>query len=215
MQSVFLSRKVLGVGFLWALLILGIAGAFPTAQGAIEKIQGKDLMTGKNAEYFLDPSSLPSETLTHSALNAPSRTKKATVVVFLSAKCPCSQSHETVLKELYRDFNGPEFEFVGVHSNADEDLDFTQNHFKNAALPFRILQDEQAKIADRLGAYKTPHVYVIGKGNEILFQGGVDDSHHAPTAKKHYLRNALTAIRAGTPITDREVRVLGCAIKRP
>jgi peroxiredoxin len=179
-----------------------VLGVFSSASfGAIERIQGSDLLTGKKLEYYLGSSE--------------ARAKKATVVVFLSAKCPCSQSHEEVLKQLHKDFSGPDFQFIGVHSNADEGLEMTQLHFEKAGLPFAVLHDEKAEIADQLGAYKTPHVYVIGKGQEVLFRGGVDDSHHAPAAQRHYLRNALTAIRDGKPIADRAVRVLGCAIKRP
>src|SRR5690242_3859591 len=49
-----------------------------------------------------------------------SQAKLATVVVFLSAKCPCSADHEPILDSLAQEFKGAGFQFVGIHSNADE-----------------------------------------------------------------------------------------------
>lgn len=189
-------------GALLLSVVLGIQMGSVVALGAIEKtqalnLQGPDLLTRKKVEI---------------QYSAP---EKATVVVFLSANCPCSRSHEKTLQDLHKTFSGPMFQFIAVHSNADESWEFAKKYFETAKLPFPIVQDNGAVIADQLGAFKTPHVYVIGKNQEILFQGGVDDSHHAPTAKKHYLEEALTAIRDGVVIQERNVRVLGCAIKRP
>jgi hypothetical protein len=133
---------------------------------------------------------------------SPSQAKKATVVVFLSASCPCSASPAGV-------------QFVAVHSNSDESADLARIHFKASELPFPIIQDEGAKIATGLKAFKTPHVFVFDPRGEILFQGGVDDSHIAATAKKHYLREALVAIGEGKRPPVSEVRTLGCIIKRP
>ena len=46
------------------------------------------------------------------------------VVTFLSAKCPCSDSHVAVLKDLSAKFK--EFSFVAIHSNFDEAADLTK-----------------------------------------------------------------------------------------
>jgi peroxiredoxin len=140
--------------------------------------------------------------------------EKATVVIFLSARCPCSASHQGVINLLSKEFKAPEFRFVGIHSNSDENLETARNHFKEA-FEFPVIQDEQAILADEFRAYKTPHVFVLGPKRQVLFQGGVDNSHHAHQATKHYLKEALVAIREGKEILEKEVRVLGCAIKRP
>ncbi len=141
--------------------------------------------------------------------------KKATVVVFLSVNCPCSRGHEEALKKLANQFKDPDFQFVGIHSNADEGVEKSRAYFKQAALPFPVLQDEGAKIAIHLEAVKTPHAYVLDPSGKILFQGGVDDSHYSRTADKKYLEDALTSIKKGESVSKSFVRVLGCAIKRP
>lgn len=143
----------------------------------------------------------------------PQAKAKATVVAFLSAKCPCSAGHEVILKALYEQYAKEGISFIGVHSNQDETLEQTKVHFKEAGLPFPVLQDEGAKIANKLKALKTPHVFII-KDDQIVFQGGVDDSADPTEARKHFLSDALKEIQANKPITVSQARALGCVIKR-
>ncbi len=138
--------------------------------------------------------------------------KKATVVVFMSAVCPCSGSHEGLLKKMAQDFS--DFQFVAVHANIDEKLEDSQKHFKEAALGFPVIEDSRSVLANHFGALKTPHVYVLGPQGEMIYQGGVTDSHVGPTAKKQYLQEVLTDLQAGQVPRHKETRSLGCYIQR-
>jgi hypothetical protein len=155
---------------------------------------GKDLLTGREVRF-------------------PSQENRTPVIVFLSAKCPCSQSHEPELKRLHARFAGSGFEFIGVHSNQDETLADSKKHFKAAALPFPVIEDRGAKLADEFRALKTPHVFVL-KGSEVVFQGGVDDSADGARAKKRFLEDALSSLQLGKPLEVSRARALGCAIQR-
>ncbi|MBS1970649.1 MAG: redoxin domain-containing protein [Bdellovibrionales bacterium] len=137
---------------------------------------------------------------------------KGTVVVFLSAKCPCSDSHITELKSLFEKYK--DFKFVGIHSNVDEDLEFSKKYFVAQALPFPVLQDEKATLADTFKAFKTPHAYVLSPEGEIVFQGGITNSANGKDAKVHYLADALEDIQQGHKIKTASVRTLGCVILR-
>lgn len=138
--------------------------------------------------------------------------KMGLVLVFLSVKCPCSNSHVGELKELAKKY--PQFRFVAVHSNSDESYDLAKDYFKGLDLPFMAIQDEKAKIADELKAYKTPHVYVFGSSGETLYKGGVTSSSNAPTAEKHYLADVLLELSSGRTLKVTETRTLGCVIAR-
>ncbi len=139
---------------------------------------------------------------------------KARVWVFLSAKCPCSNSHIEKINAAYRDFATQSFEFVGIHSNQDEPEPLARSYFAPRGILFPVFHDSGAKIADRLGAFKTPHVFIEGKDHQILYQGGVDDSKHAQSTPTDFLRDALTAIRDGRKVTKEKTRTLGCVISR-
>lgn len=145
------------------------------------------------------------------AISFPSKAR-ATVLVFLSATCPCSASHESVLFKLQEQF--PEISFYGIHSNADEDLATTKSHFEEAKLPFPILQDNKTVLADKLGALKTPHVFVLDKEGKTIYHGGVTNSHVGPSADKNYLKEVLEDISLNKPPRHKEGRALGCYIQR-
>ncbi|NDG84711.1 MAG: thioredoxin family protein [Proteobacteria bacterium] len=142
------------------------------------------------------------------------RSSKGTVVLFLSAKCPCSASHEQSLKELHSEFSRKGFRFIGIHSNGDESDELAVSHFRSSAFPFPVLRDRDSTLAEEFHAYKTPHAFVLDSKGKIVFQGGVDDSHLAPEAKRHYLKEALIALTEGRNPDPAEVRALGCLIKR-
>ncbi len=146
-------------------------------------------------------------------VSGPDSSFKATVYVFLSARCPCSNGHEGALKALYREFHEKGFQFVGIHSNQNETEDEARAHFSASKLPFPVIRDVDARLADEFRALKTPHVFVK-KDGESLFEGGVDDTASGVDSKKHYLRNALLEIDSGKSVTQTRVRVLGCAISR-
>ncbi|WP_413584442.1 redoxin domain-containing protein [Bdellovibrio sp. HCB274] len=138
--------------------------------------------------------------------------KKGTVVVFLSAKCPCSASHETLLKNLAEEFK--DFNFVGVHSNTDENAELTKTHFTQANLPFPVIQDSKSRLANEFEALKTPHAYLLSPEGEILYSGGVTDSNVGPSAKKHFLKEAIEDTQAGKAVRKKEGRAVGCYIQR-
>jgi peroxiredoxin len=179
-------------------LLIFVCNCLSESWGAAPaEISGLDLTKGKNLLIDLK------------------KPKLGTVVAFLSTRCPCSASHQPVLNEIYKEFVPAGFQFIGIHSNANEDLEEAKAFFKKAGLAFPVIQDDQSALADRYQAFKTPHVYIISPTQEILFQGGVDNSKLAEKATRFYLKDALQAIRQGKKPPEKEVRVLGCEIKRP
>lgn len=138
--------------------------------------------------------------------------EKVTVVVFMSAKCPCSNSHVSVLKKIADQHK--DFQFVVVHSNADETAKDSAEYFKKANLPFAVIQDDDAKIADQFKAFKTPHAFVVNTKGEILYQGGVTDSSNGESASKNFLGDALNQIAENKPVLVAQGRTLGCVISR-
>lgn len=138
--------------------------------------------------------------------------KKGTVVIFMSAKCPCSDSHVPLIKKLAANFKS--FEFVVIHSNADESRKDASNYFKKAGLNVNVIEDLHSKIADEFKAFKTPHAFLVNPQGEIVYQGGVTNSSHAASADRFFLQDALKDISANKPVRLAEGRTLGCVIMR-
>ena len=206
-------KRLLNLIFIFRFLIFGLtitlfftgsALAFFSDDSIIvpTELSGLDLVSGQKVEMKLRDSRL------------------ATVLVFLSIKCPCSHSHISTLKELAKEFGPLGVQFVGIHSNSDEDISASREYFRSTALPFPVVQDQDDEVfqyAKKLRAKKTPHVYLIGSQSSslsgLLFQGGIDNSKIAQDAKKYYLKEALQAVVRGQKPDPSEVRVLGCEIK--
>lgn len=155
-------------------------------------VQGRDVVSGENIEVKAGT--------------------KGTVLVFLSAKCPCSASHVGEIRKLSEEFK--DFRFFGVHSNTNEDKPTTQTYFKNAELGFPVIQDTGAKIADQYRALKTPHAFLLSKDGEPLYKGGVTDSRNCDESGRNFLREALEDANQGKKVRTPEARTLGCAIAR-
>jgi thioredoxin-related protein len=164
-----------------------------SATSQIESIAGENLLTGQ-------------ETLVSS------KGKKGLVVVFMSAKCPCSDSHNAELRDLAVTFK--EFSFAVVHSNADEGKDISQKYFEAAQFPFPVIEDKNTTIADNLKAFKTPHAYVFSTDGKTLYEGGMSNSKDLAKADRKYLREALGDLQAGRAVKTSEGRTLGCSIAR-
>ena len=137
---------------------------------------------------------------------------KQVVVVFMSSKCPCSNSHSEEIRKLATEF--PKFRFLAVNSNVDENFETSRLYFAALNYPFPVLRDETQKLVARFKAVRTPHAFVMSESGEIVFAGGVSDSSELSRAKRKYLREALTEISAGKKVSTPSARPLGCAIGR-
>jgi Redoxin len=150
--------------------------------------------------------------LTNKKITVTAENKKGLVVIFLSAKCPCSNSHITELKNIAEKY--PEFSYIGIHSNSDESKDLTLSYFEKVALPFPIIHDQNNEWADQLQAFKTPHAFIILKNGDFAYQGGVSSSKDFSKSDRQYLRDALDDIHHDKKVEISEGRTLGCAIPR-
>lgn len=165
---------------------------FCIASSARAAIEGRDLLQDKKIEVKAGA--------------------KGTVALFLSAKCPCSNSHLARVRQLTKDF--PDFAFVAIHANADEPLALSKEYFAKANLGIPVIEDEKDKLADQFKALKTPHAYVIAPDGKVLYRGGVTNSANGETAERQYLREALEDVSAARTVRTPASRTLGCVIAR-
>jgi hypothetical protein len=138
--------------------------------------------------------------------------KEASVILFLSTKCPCSNSHIPHLTELQKKFSS--FSFFVVHSNFDETPEQGKEYFSKNHFSFPVLRDQKNFMADQLKALKTPHAFIISKSGDILYQGGVSSSSDAKRAETFYLQEALQDLTEKKNIRRPSTRTLGCALPR-
>ena len=132
------------------------------------------------------------------------------VLVFLSPICPCSRYHEKQLSQMKSEF--PDTRFIAVYSgNEAVSEGEARNHFKS--LGFGVVRDTDFALANRFGALRTPHAFVLNAAGEIQYQGAVDDKRSSEPTDR-YLQKALVALAKGQPADPAVTGPMGCRIAR-
>ena len=147
------------------------------------------------------------------------RDAKAVVVLFLGTQCPVNNSYAPILAEMARKYASKGVVFVGVNSNEQDDRDAINEHVKHFGLPFPVLQDEGAKVADRFAAARTPEAFVLDGAQVVRYRGRIDDRFakgvHRALAKRRDLEEAIDDVLAGRQVAQPVTEAAGCPIARP
>jgi AhpC/TSA family len=137
---------------------------------------------------------------------------KATVVVFVSTRCPISNAFNFRLNALYTQFSD-RVQFAVVDSNANESLAEIVAHAKAMEYDFPVFQDVNNSLADLLGAKATPDSFVIDRNGRVVYHGYIEDAPNPQRSKDPALRLAIEATVEGRPVTKVETHARGCAIR--
>jgi peroxiredoxin len=135
-------------------------------------------------------------------------------LIFISTRCPVSNMYNERMQKVADDYAARGVPVVGINSNREETAEEIRTHAAGKGLKFTILKDEGAKIADRLGAGRTPEVFLLDAAGRLVYHGAVDNAQNPVMVNTHHLRNAIDAVIAGKPVERAEVKAFGCSIKR-
>ncbi|PWT93857.1 MAG: hypothetical protein C5B55_03745 [Blastocatellia bacterium] len=140
--------------------------------------------------------------------------KNGTVLIFIAVQCPVSNAYNERMEKLAQDYNAKGINVIGINANSTEDASAVKNHAAEKHLTFMILKDSGNKLADRLGATRTPEAYVLDASNKLVYHGRIDNSQDPGKIESNDLRLALDALLAGKPVEKTEAKAFGCTIKR-
>ena len=140
--------------------------------------------------------------------------KNGTVLIFIAVQCPISNAYNERMEKLAQDYKARGINVVGINSNSTESAADIKKHALEKNLTFPILKDNGNKIADSLGATRTPEAYFLDANNKLLYHGRVDNSRDLSQVNSSELRDALDATLAGKPVAKTTANAFGCSIKR-
>lgn len=78
------------------------------------------------------------------------------------------------------------------------------------------IDDHEGKLGKLYGMRTTPHVFVIDSKGMLAYQGAADDravSEGDPRKARNYVREAVTQLLAGKPVTVSQTKPYGCGVK--
>jgi peroxiredoxin len=139
---------------------------------------------------------------------------KGTVVIFIATKCPVSNAYNDRMEKVAADYKAKGVNVIGINSNNTEPAAEVKSHAADKHLTFTILKDDGNKIADRLGATRTPEAYVLDASGKLVYHGRIDNSQKLEGIISNDLREALDELLAGKAISKTGGAAFGCTIKR-
>lgn len=140
--------------------------------------------------------------------------KKGTVLIFIATACPVSNAYNGRMEKLAQEYKDRGINVIGINSNATESAADVKAHAAEKHLTFTILKDNGNKVADSLGATRTPEAYFLDAGNKLVYRGRIDNSKDETQVNSSELRDALDATLAGKPVEKTVANAFGCSIKR-
>jgi peroxiredoxin len=140
--------------------------------------------------------------------------KNGTVLIFIAVQCPVSNAYNERMEKLAQDYKARGINVIGINSNNTESAADVKDHAAKNNLTFTILKDDGNKLADTLGATRTPEAYFLDAKNTLLYHGRIDNTRDVSQVVSSELRDALDAALAGKPISKTTANAFGCSIKR-
>ncbi len=136
-----------------------------------------------------------------------------TVIVFVSATCPCMASHRDRLEDLVAAYGKRGVQFIAVESDVDATQASVAAEAREYSMP--VLRDEGARLAIALEAESATHTVIFDREGRVRYRGGIDSdrvTQHADATP--YVREALDDLLAGTAVRRPEAKALGCMLRK-
>jgi peroxiredoxin len=140
--------------------------------------------------------------------------KNGTVLIFIAVRCPVSNAYNERMEKLAQDYKARGITVVGINANSSESADAVKAHAASHHMTFVILKDNGNKIADSLGAAKTPEAYLLDASNKLVYHGRIDNNKDIAQINSSELRDALDATLSGKPVAKTTGAAFGCSISR-
>lgn len=193
-------RETIVLGLCLCLYALGAAG-IAQAEDATRAVASFSLPAANNTQI-----SLPQQA-------------DAVVVCFLGTECPLARLYAPRLQKLADQYADKGVVFIGVVSNLQDTLAEVERFRQSNNIHFPIGMDYDQKVAESLGATRTPEVVVLDSRRAIRYQGRIDDQYLPgvvkPQASVSELVDALDAILGNEPLRITKTQSIGCLIGRP
>jgi peroxiredoxin len=139
---------------------------------------------------------------------------KGTALIFIAVQCPVSNAYNERMEKLAIEYKAKGINIIGINSNSTEPADAVKAHAAENHLTFPILKDAGNKVADQLGAERTPEAYLLDADNKLVYHGRIDNSKDPSGVNSSELRDAMDATLGGKPVEKTTAKAVGCTIKR-
>ncbi|QDU94625.1 redoxin domain-containing protein [Lignipirellula cremea] len=146
------------------------------------------------------------------------RDSKAVVVIFLGTECPLAKLYAPRLCALAAEYESQGVAFLGINANVQDSITEVGAYARIHEIKFPLLKDSGNRVADAMGAIRTPEAFLLDGQRRVRYWGRIDDQYGVGYARdnpqRQDLKEAIDQLLAGKPITLPEAEATGCHIGR-
>jgi peroxiredoxin len=149
------------------------------------------------------------------------------VLAFLGTECPLARLYAPRLAALAKKYEGQGVVFLGINSNAQDNVTELKNFTRANGIEFPLLKDLNNALADRLHATRTPAAYLLDRQRVVRYNGRIDDqyglqdtkggtrvSYQLKAPRREDLAQAIDELLAGKAVSVAQTEPTGCLIGR-
>ncbi|HEY1598357.1 MAG TPA: redoxin domain-containing protein [Pirellulales bacterium] len=194
------------------LVMLSCAWCSPVASGAEASDVLPKCLGQKSPDFRLPDASGQEHAL------ADLQDARLVVVAFLGTECPLAKLYGPRLEHLAAQYAERGVRVLGIDANVQDTPDEVGAYAHEHGITFPLLVDRGNMIADKLGATRTPEVFLLDEKRVVRYQGRIDDQFGIGVQKakptRQDLATAIDELLAGGNVSQPELPAPGCFIGR-
>ena len=142
---------------------------------------------------------------------------KIVVLEWLNPECPFVVRHyqSKTMVNLANKYKDDGVVWLAVNTtNSFDQAKNKQFHSKHQLL-YQVLDDRLGEVGHAYKAKTTPHMFIIDRDGQIVYNGGIDDdpSGTKGSAAQNYVAAALDELTSGREVSITESKPYGCSVK--
>jgi len=147
---------------------------------------------------------------------------KIVVLEWFNFECPYVQYHYdkvTTMIDLANKYKDKNVVWLAMNSTSHTTPEANIGFAKKHNLPYLILDDRPGNVGHAYSAETTPHIFIIDRRGNIVYEGAIDNSPlgKTPAGEQliNYVDQALAEVLAGKPVSIPKTKPYGCTVKYP
>lgn len=143
---------------------------------------------------------------------------KVVVLAFIGCECPVAKRYSVTLQQLADQFADDQVTILAVDANQHDSMTEMAAFARVHSLKIPFLKDLANRLADDVGARRTPEVVLLDQARTIQYRGRIDDhflvGNVRDAATRNDLKIAIEEVLAGKKVSVPETDPVGCHIGR-
>jgi len=145
---------------------------------------------------------------------------KIVILEWVNDECPFSLYHYDKAKtmiDLAEKYKNDDVVWLAINSTSYASEEQVKNFAEKYNVPYPILDDRSGKVGRAYGALTTPHMFIINKKGNIVYEGAIDNAPLGEVKEGEqmvsYVDKALSELTSGEEIITPKTVSYGCPVK--